>query len=288
MARGNDDTYSVLYWAYINWNSNFNMEHGILIPPFMVAMLIIRKDNIKNAALSSSKKEFYQNLGILGLVLGGLIYLAAFRMLQPRLAMAALPILLWSGTLFLWGWDVSKTVAFPLFFFWIAIPLPSFQHATTGLQKLAIQFAEMLSAIGGVETVRQGANIYAANGDWGPFNVTGGCSGIRSLISLIMLGSAYAFITNLKLWKFIVFVGTCIPIAIVGNAFRVSSVCLIAHYYDPQFAATTWHDWSGLIVFFPVSMICLVLLHQLLERKSFKDLFLFKKKPQSTTRRIIK
>lgn len=287
MARGNDATYSILHWGYINWNPNYNMEHGILVPPLILAMLLIKKDKIVSAAQCQQDTWLSKNIGILGLLIGGVFYLAAFRTLQPRLAMAALPIIICAGVHFIWGWNVAKIVAFPLFFFWLAIPLPSFQHATVGLQNLASQFAVVLSGLGGVDTVLQGANIYAANGNWGPFNVTGGCSGIRSLVSLIMLGSAYAYITDLKPWKFVIFVGACIPVAIIGNAFRVSSICLIAHYHDPEFASTTWHDWSGMIVFFPVSMLCLVLLHQLLERKSFKELFLFKKQKQATKRRIV-
>lgn len=288
MARGDRSKLSLLHWLYINWNPAFNMEHGILVPFLMAAMLFIRREAITSAALSTDKNWLPNNLAIGGIVLGGIFYLAAFRTLQPRIALVALPLVLWSCVWFLWGWRTARVVAFPLFFFWIAIPLPSFQHATIGLQKTAIQFAKILCEIGGVETVLQGSNISAKNGDWGPFNIAGGCSGIRSLFSLLMVAGTYAFITNLKLWKFILFLIACLPVAIIGNAFRTASICLMAHYGDPKFAATTWHDWSGALVFFPISMICLVLLHQAIERKSLRDLLFFKNTRKTTVRKVTK
>ena len=45
---------------------------------------------------------------------------------------------------------------FPLFFFWLAIPLPSFQQATTHLQLLATSMAHHGAALFGVETIVQG------------------------------------------------------------------------------------------------------------------------------------
>ena len=35
-------------------------------------------------------------------------------------------------------------------------------------------------------------------------------------------------------------------------------------YVSPAFAGKTWHDWSGLLFFFPASLVCLALLHSLL------------------------
>ena len=67
--------------------------------------------------------------------------LVAFKLLSIRAIITFCTLFSWGSALYLWGWQVAKLLAFPLFFFWLAIPLPGFQQATTGLQHLAAQLA---------------------------------------------------------------------------------------------------------------------------------------------------
>ena len=101
-------------------------------------------------------------------LLGALFYAVGYRTLQPRVTMGALPFLLWGGAWYLWGWRVARMLVFPLFFFWLAIPLPSFQQATTQLQLLATSMAHHGAALFGVETIVQGTAISSAHGAWDP------------------------------------------------------------------------------------------------------------------------
>ena len=73
-----------------------------------------------------------------------------------RSAMGALPFLLWGSALYLWGSQVAKMLAFPIFFFWLAIPLPGFQQWTTHLQLIATSMAHHGSGLFGVETYVEG------------------------------------------------------------------------------------------------------------------------------------
>lgn len=278
MARAPEKQHSIAHWAMSNWLYHPEYKHGLLIFPSVAIMLFFRKNRILASTLHSCDNASKQYLSILFIALGGLIYLISFRILEPRLTMASLPILIWSGTWFAYGWNTARTIAFPCFFFWIVIPLPSFQHATVGLQYIAISMADFLSSMVGVKTHVQGTNVYAEDGSWGPFSVTGGCSGMRSLVGLFMVACTYAYITNLTSWKFITFVFATIPIAIIGNAFRTSSICIMAHYVSPTFAANTWHDWSGALIFIPISVLCLIVLHRTLEQKSFHQFIKLKRR----------
>ena len=56
-----------------------------------------------------------------------------------------------------------------------------------------------------------------------------------------------------------------IPLAIFGNALRLTSIFVIAEYGDATWARETWHDWSGLVLFYPISLGLLLALHALLE-----------------------
>ena len=84
-------------------------------------------------------------------------------------------------------------------------------------------------------------------------------------MALLMISVAWAYLADkLALWKRALLALSAIPLSIVGNAFRVVSIFVCAEYINPAFAGKTWHDWSGLIFFFPATLIGLMLLHGIL------------------------
>ncbi len=172
---------------------------------------------------------------------------------------------MWGSAWYFWGWRVAKILLFPLFFFWLAIPLPSFQQATTQLQLLATSMAHHGAALCGVETLVQGNQISSVHGGWEPLEIAKGCSGIRSLMALLMISGAWACIADLALWKRAVLFLSAFPLAILGNSLRVISIFVIAEYGDAKWARSTWHDWSGLLLFYPFSLMLLLCIHSLLE-----------------------
>ena len=204
-------------------------------------------------------------LGLMVVLIGVLLYAAAYRTLQPRVAVGALPILLWGSALYLWGWAVARMLFLPLFFFWLAIPLPSFQQATTHLQLMATSFAHHGASLFGVETLVQGNMISSADGAWEPLEIAKGCSGIRSLMALLMMSGAWACAADMALWKRAVLFLSAVPLAILGNSLRVISIFVIAEYGNAEWARSTWHDWSGLLLFYPISLMLLLGIHSLLE-----------------------
>ncbi len=250
---------SAMKWIYSAWNGENDYEHGLLFP-FVIAGLIIYRFKDLKAAVGGMDFR-----GLLVVCAGVLFYAAAYRTLQPRIAMAGLPVILWGSAWYLWGCRVAKMLAFPLFFFWLAIPLPGFQQATTHLQLLATSLAHHGSGIFGVETYVEGTKVLPLKGDWKPLDIAAGCSGIRSLMALLMISAAWAYIAKMALWKKALLFFAAFPLAILGNALRVISIFVIAEYGDADWAATTWHDWSGLLLFYPFSLLLLLAIHSVLE-----------------------
>ena len=250
---------SAAVWLKSAWNSDLDYEHGILFP-FVIAGLIVYRLKDLKAAVSSGNYW-----GLLAVLFGVLLYAAACRTLQPRIAMGALPILLWGSALYFWGWRVAKMLTFPLFFFWLAIPLPGFQQWTTHLQLLAASLAHHGSGLFGVETYVEGSKILPLKGDWKPLDIAVGCSGIRSLMALLMISATWAYIAKMSLWKKVLLFLSAFPLAILGNALRVISIFVIAEYGNEKWATTTWHDWSGLLLFYPFSLMLLLVIHSVLE-----------------------
>lgn len=251
--------WSVLGWLKTNWNPGSDYEHGLLFPIVIAGLILNQFTALRSAAGRGS------SLGLVALFVGAALYVISCRTLQPRIGVAALPFVLWGASYFLWGWRVAKLLAFPFFFFLLAVPLPSFQQATTGLQLLATSLAHHGSSLFGVETIVQGTTILPVRGDWEPLDIASGCSGIRSLMALLMISAAWAYVAKIKMWQKAILLFMALPLAIIGNALRVTSIFVIAEYGDDKWAAGTWHDWSGLLLFYPFSLILLLMVHSLFE-----------------------
>ncbi len=256
---GSDRGVSAFTWIYSAWNGETDYEHGLLFPIVIAGLIIYRLKDLKLAVTNGSYR------GLLWMFVGILFYIGGYRTLQPRIAMGSLPFILWGAAMFLWGWRVAKILMFPLFFFWLAIPLPSFQQATTQLQLLATSLAHHGSGLLGVETVVEGTKVLPVKGNWKPLDIATGCSGIRSLMALLMISAAWAYIAKISFWKRVLLFLSAFPLAILGNALRVISIFVIAEYGDAKWAAGTWHDWSGLLLFYPFSLMLLLLIHSILE-----------------------
>jgi len=250
---------SAASWIWSAWNEENDFEHGPLFPLVILGLIVHRFKDLRALAGRGSW------WGLAVVLLGVLSYAAAYRTLQPRVAMGALPFLLWGSALYLWGWGVARLVMFPLFFFWLAIPLPSFQQATVHLQLIATSLAHHGSSLFGVDTVVSGNEISSATGKWEPLEIAKGCSGIRSLMALLMISGAWAYASKMDLWKKVLLFASALPLAILGNALRVISIFVIAEYGDAEWARGTWHDWSGLLLFYPISLFLMLVIHSLLE-----------------------
>jgi exosortase len=237
---------SALGWLKSAWTPVTDYEHGNLVPFVIIGLILYRLKQIRALVQPGSL------WGLLSVIVGCLFYVAAYRTIQPRIAVAGLPFILWGAAHFLWGWRVARLLAFPLFFLWISIPLPTFQQATTHLQLLATALAHHGSGLFGVETYTQGTMVLPVKGDWKPLSIAHGCSGIRSLMALLMISAAWAYVAKMPLWKRVLL-------------FRVVSIFVIAEYGNAQWASTTWHDWSGLLLFYPFSLMLLLVIHSILE-----------------------
>ncbi len=254
---GNTATFA---WLMATWQQeSLGYEHGWMVPPIALYLLWHSCRGLKGISTNTSLHGFWL------LIPGALLVLLASRTSQTRLAMAGLPFLLTGGIWYFFGKQVARRCAFPIFFLWLCVPLPGFQQATVWMQVLATKMAHWGAGLFGVETIVEGTNITSVDGSWDAFSIAGGCSGMRSLVALIMISAAWAYLaSSLALWKRATLALCAIPLAILANAFRVTSIFVFAQYVNPAFAGKTWHDWSGLLFFFPASLVGLTILHGLL------------------------
>lgn len=249
-----------LVWLKRSWNSETRYEHGFIVPIIMIGLLVWKGRTFQRIAGRGDSK------GLVVALLGALFFVLAHRTGQVRLALGGLPLILWGCSLYYWGWAVARLTLFPLFLFWLAIPVPQLQQATTQLQILSTKLAQFGCGIFGVETVVRGTQIDSATNAWQGLEIDEGCGGIRSLMALILISSVWAYLSKIPLWKKALLLASSIPLAIFGNMLRLTSIFVLSEYVDPRFASKTWHDWSGLVIFYPISLVMLLALHSVLER----------------------
>jgi len=256
-AYGPGGYQSALSWLKSTWTSETDYGHGFLIGPLILALLWWR---------FSQEPSFERKHAVGGLFvfLGGiLLWIIAYRVMQARVAVASLSFVAWGGTWYLFGWKAAKLSFLPFFLLLLAIPVPGLIQATNGLQVLATKFGYHGAKLFGVDCLYSGTNIQSAiAGKWG-FNIAEGCSGIRSLMAMILISTVYVYIIDLPLWRRALVFLAALPLAIFVNAIRITSIILIAEYGDKEFAAGIYHNWASFFIF-PIGILGMLGVHQLL------------------------
>lgn len=239
------------------WNKESDFEHGWIFPPLVFGLIAWRWREILAAR---TKGEWS---GLVVALAGAVLYVLSYRTIQWRVAIIGLPLMLTGSAWYLWGRKTALLLAFPFFLTWLAIPVGFLQHGTGGLQLIASKLAHAGSSLFGVQTTLMGNKI--TMGDGSGFEVDSGCSGIRSLWALMLISAAWTYVARMPLWKKALLFFSAFPIAILGNALRLISIFVMAHYGDSAFASGTWHDWSPLVLFYPISLFLLLAVHSVLE-----------------------
>ena len=125
------------------------------------------------------------------------------------------------------------------------------------------QFKQFLQKKPHYRQYQQQERIQSTPSHYAYLKIAEGCSGVRSLIALVFVASVYGYVTQNKIWKFVIMVMSSLPLAIIANSIRVTTIVLIAEFWDAEFAARTYHNFSGFL-FFPLGIIGIILIGFLL------------------------
>lgn len=247
---------STFRWAWEAWNPETNYEHAKLIP-FITAFLIwYDRDRLRAAPLGSSR------WGWLFIGIGLFLYFAAARTLQARLALTALPFLLFGIVFYLWGPKVARVLLFPIAFLLFMVPLNFLEQATSNLQFIETGAATAICNFIGIHVYSLGTTINATNESF-HFQIDEGCSGIRSLMAISMLSAIYGHLTQDRLWKKLLIFAAAIVFAIIGNAGRLVSIMVVARLFGQQIAGGPFHAISGYLSF-PFAIAAMLLFGKLI------------------------
>jgi len=232
----------VFYRMAGDWYNYSNDSHGFLVPFLSAYFIWERWDGLTKEKITPNlwgAGVLCFGLFCLGISLvGSIIYLQRLSFL---IVLAGLVLLL-LGRRHLW------VLSFPIGFLIFMIPLPDLVVNTIAfpLQLFAAKTASFCLFSLGIPVLREGNLIILASTT---LEVAEACSGLRSLLSLLALGTVYGYFSQDTVWKRWILVLLSIPIAIVANAVRVSGTGILAHYFGAEAAEGFYHTFEGWIVF---------------------------------------
>jgi exosortase len=168
--------------------------------------------------------------------------------------------------LFHLGPRMLRALVFPLGFLVFLVPMPAvlFYAMTARLQNIAAETGAWGLDLLGVPVLLDGNVIQLSRVTLG---VTEACSGIRSLITLVALGVAWAYLMLPRFWMQIVLVASVLPITIFSNAGRIVMTGLVGRWFGVEYAEGFFHFFSGWLVFL-LALLCLLAVHGILRAVS--------------------
>ena len=243
--------HEVLWGLGSDWNNNPDYSHGFLVP-FLSAYFIWER---WNALSNETPSPSIWGIGLLSLGLFSLVVgLIGAELYVQRVSL----IVVLSGlVLLILGWKCLWLLSFPIGFLIFMIPLPAIVVNTISfpLQLFAAETATFCLFSLGIPVLREGNLIMLASTT---LEVAEACSGLRSLLSLLALGTVYGYFSQDVMWKRWMLVLLSVPIAIIANAFRVSGTGILAHYFGVEAAEGFYHTFDGWLVFIVAFMLLFV------------------------------
>ncbi len=233
---------STAVWAWQAWTPETNYEHAKFIPLIGLFLIWYDRDKLKTAPVSSSP------WGWLFIGFGLFLFFVAARTVQARLALTALPFLLFGIVLYVWGKEVAHVLLFPIAFLLFMVPLNFLSQATFRLQFIETAIASAVCNLIGIKVNTIGTLVSSADNAF-HFQVDEGCSGIRSLMAIAMFSAIYGHFTLDKFWKKFLLFAASLLFAIIGNAGRLISVFIVGRFFGQDLAGGPYHAVAGFISF---------------------------------------
>lgn len=244
-----------------DWSADPNYSHGFLVPLISGWFVWKAWPELKETPVKSSSLGFI-------LILFGILLLFGGLSVNELYTSRTSSIFILAGIVqVLFGTKVLMVLGLPIGFLFFMVPLPYtiYDAVALPLRHLVSVMATEGLKLSGFPVLREGNVILLPNIS---LEVVEACSGMRSLFSLMALGTAYAFIFLKGAWRRIVLVLATIPIAVLTNVVRVFATGVLARHFGAAAAEGFFHDFAGFVVF-AVAMVFTALTGLLLAKLPF-------------------
>lgn len=232
------------YWSTNAWlvgewtSSNALFEHGFLVLLISFVLLLGAARKIPTESLQPS---WLALAAVIAISLGWLVTRVASVAIAQTLA---LPALILSALVAIFGFAAGRVFAPAVFYFVFALPV--WEVLKGPLRDLTIIVVEAFLKLGGVPAVIEGALVYIPSGT---FRIASGCSGLNFFVVGSALAALYGYVFYTSNIKRLVLLGIGMAIAMLANWIRVASIIAIGNATSMQSGLVEDHQTFGWLIF---------------------------------------
>jgi exosortase len=224
------------------WLTHSDNSHGLLVPFISVYLIWSRRSSLLSATKQTSKS------GLIVLIGSLLLFLLSYAGGTAFIARTMIVFSLTGLVLYNYGFDIYKKIAFALLFLFFMVPIPDsiISLVSLPLKQFATDISAVLIRLSSIPVYQEGNMLYFAETQ---LEVAEACSGLRSIVSFIMLGTLFIYFSKLSMIRKSIFLISTIPLAMFANIVRVTGTGILAHFYGSVVARGFLHEFSGIVVF---------------------------------------
>jgi exosortase len=233
------------YWPTLaglvgRWSTNPQYSHGYVVPLFSLALLWLRRAQLRTSASGS-----WWGVPILALGVG--MHAAGAYLYFDWLAEASLLPTLAGLALCLGGWPVLRWAWPAIAYLLFMLPLPYRLEVTLGysLQRLAAVASAYVLQTLGFSAAPEGTTIAM---DHITIGVVEACSGLGMLVTFFAMATAVAILLKRPWLDKTIIVVSALPIALLANLVRITATGVLAETVGKYWADLVFHELAGLLM----------------------------------------
>jgi len=230
-----------LVWLWGRWQTDPFYSHGPLVPLVTLVLLWSRRERLR-------LRPGITPAALAALGAAALLHLLGVRLLFEFLSCLSLIAALAAVTLLAGGRPLLKEAAFPLAYLLFAVPLPIvlLQQVSLPLQLFSSACARAVLAGLGCPVQRQGVLLAFPKFT---LAVADACSGLRSLLTVLAVGTLAAHLARATLPRKALLVALSSAAALLVNVLRITLAALIGIAFDGETACLIFEKYSGYFFF---------------------------------------
>jgi exosortase len=232
-------------------------SHIVIIPLISILLIYFERDAIFRKTGGTSRFAVaFSSIGVLLYVLHRQFGFSISADGSLALAILGFLFLVWSGFSWVFGSRVFRAGLFPLLFLLLMVPLPVtvIDRFVVWLQWGSAGVTSWIFHATGTPVVRNGL-FFTLPGI--TIEIAKECSGIRSATALLITCLAAGYLLLRLPWTRAVLVLATIPVLILKNGIRITTLTLLALHVNPGFLDGRLHHQGG-VVFFAVGLLMLL------------------------------
>lgn len=231
-------TFGISYVSMWHLWQTSDHRHGILVLPISAFLIWRLRHQLLDLPMAPDAR------GLLLVVPLAMVWLVARLAGVQVVEQIAALAMIGAGVAALAGRGVANKLLFPLLFLLLATPLG--ESLVPHLMVITADISAGLLRISGVPLLRDGQYISLPGGE---FVVADVCSGLRYLVSGVMISMLYGYLTYTSVWKRVVLVAVTAMTMIITNGVRAYIVMAVASATRMEYLGGRDHVYFGWLLF---------------------------------------